>query len=118
MSEKRRSTRVPLAESVSIVLFQSGSKTSFEARRVTTETIDVSELGMRIRTKEPIEDYLVFDICVELTGNPRRYLLTGESRWCRYNDLQGAFEVGIEIQNGEGTDCDEWRKVVSTLSAA
>jgi hypothetical protein len=116
MSEKRRLTRFPLAESVSIVLFHSGKEASFEARRVSTETIDVSELGMRIRTKEPIENSLVFDICVELTGDPRRYLLIGESRWCRYNDQQGAFEVGIEIQNGEGTDCEEWRKAISTLS--
>jgi hypothetical protein len=115
MPEKRRSPRLPLEESVSIVLFRTGPQASFSSERILTETIDVSASGMRIRTDEAIDNDRVFDICVELRGYTKRYLLTGESRWCRYIAEREVFEVGIEIRFGEGTDFMEWSELVSKL---
>ncbi len=108
MSDKRRVPRIRCSEPVSLAVFHPAPGSTSECARAATETIDVSETGMRIYTKEPMEPDRLFDFCIEVRDQPQRYLLTGETKWCRYNAEKRTYEVGIEIRNGVDTDFAEW----------
>lgn len=108
MYDKRRVRRVRRAESVSLALFHPAPGSLSECIRAATETIDVSERGMRIYTDEPMAPNRLFDFCVEVGDQPQRYLLTGETKWCRYNEEKRVYEVGIAFENGIDTDFSEW----------
>lgn len=104
-----------MVESVSIALFHPGLDAPLATQVVATETIDASEYGLRIYTDKPVDPDRLFDLCVELKGQVKRYLLTGESRWCRYNEAQQKYEVGIAIRNGVGTDSSEWKTAIGKV---
>jgi len=73
-------------------------------------TLDVSIRGFRLLLSRELEPGHIHDVCLELKQEPKRFLLTGESRWCRYNAQQAGYEVGIEILPGEGTDFESWEE--------
>lgn len=115
MSDKRRIPRIRRSESVSLALFHPAPGSSSECTLAATETIDVSQAGMRIYTDEPMDPDRIFDLCVEIGGQPQRYLLTGETKWCRYNDAKRMYEVGIGIRDGVDTDFSEWSASILTV---
>jgi len=104
----RTTTRLLRKESVSIQILRPCAGDSCPAEVVASETIDISRHGLRLLLPEPLEAERIFDICVKLKDDPKRFLLTGETRWCRYNSERQAHEVGIEILDGEQTDFTAW----------
>ena len=110
--ERRTSERFLRKESVSIQILLDDSDGSCCAQVVASETIDISGYGLRLLLPSPLETDRIYDICVELEDDPRRFLLTGETRWCRYNSERGGHEVGIEILDGEGTDSVAWYRAL------
>lgn len=115
--ERRAAQRMRKQETLSIQLLLPCLDEVCPARVVETVTIDVSEAGMRILLAEAIEADRLFDICIELKDNPKRFLLTGETRWCHFDDALQAYEVGIQIYDGEGTDYDAWSSFLSAGTA-
>lgn len=115
VSDKRDVLRTGLAEAVRIAVFQPDAEAESWCKVLATETVDVSLTGMRIRSDVAVAPDHLFDLCVAFHGDPRRYLLTGESRWCRFDEAQQQYEVGIAIQKGEGTDASEWEKLVGRI---
>ena len=108
VDDKRNAVRFLRSEAVSIQLLLPCPDRSCPAEVVDCETVDVSRNGLRILLTEEVAAERILDICVELTDSPKRFLLTGETRWCRYNATRGSYEVGLEIQDGEGTDFAAW----------
>ena len=108
MQERRAAGRLRLRESLFIQLLLPCLNDVCPSRVVDSVTVDVSKTGLRILLPEAVEAERLFDICVELRASPKRFLLTGETRWCRYDEEEHGYEVGIEIQDGEGTDFDAW----------
>lgn len=108
---KRAAPRFFRAESVSIEILHPGLDASDSPEVIITETIDVSRAGLRVLVNEYVEAGRFFDTCVDLADGARRYLLTCETRWCRFNEQIQSYELGIAIQDGEGTDYLEWSRL-------
>jgi hypothetical protein len=107
--EKRTAPRLPRNESVSIQLMFPSEDNACAAHVADSVTVDVSKHGLRLLLPECIEAGRIFDLCIEIAGEPRRFLLTGETRWChRLENNPNAYEIGIEILHGEGTDYTAW----------
>ncbi|KOR31613.1 hypothetical protein TI05_12470 [Achromatium sp. WMS3] len=102
--------RIPRQESVSIQVLLPVPGTLNGPRVVDGTTYDISENGLRLLLSEPLEANRFFDLCVEI--NALRFLLAGETRWCRYNNVANCYEIGMLIYDCEGTDYTKW----STLS--
>ena len=112
-AERRSVQRWLRNESVSVQVMQPCVDGSCPARVIATRTIDLSCQGMRLLVEDELEEGRLFDICVELRDHPRRFLLTGETRWCRPHSPGPDYEVGLEIQEGEGTDYLVWAEVIA-----
>lgn len=110
--ERRTTERFLRKESVSIQILLRDADGACCAEVVASKTIDISGFGMRLLLPSPLETDRIYDICVELEGDPRRFLLTGETRWCNYNGERRGHEVGIEILDGEGTDALAWYRAL------
>ncbi len=106
--DRRHARRIERRESVSIQIFLPCAERPGCPRVVTSETADVSGEGLRLLLPEPLEAERILDLCVALMGNPRRFLLTAETRWCRQDPGTGHYEVGLRVHEGEGTDFAEW----------
>jgi len=114
--EQRYVPRVPRQESVSIQLTLPSLEQPESPRVVTCETADISANGLRLRLNESVEVERILDLCIELDGDPRRFLLTSETRWCRRNDHLNCYEVGLIIHDSEGTDYQDWFELFRGLS--
>lgn len=108
VDERRTTERFLRKESVSIQILLPDADGACSAKVVASESIDISGRGLRLLLPVPLESGRIYDICVELKDDPRRFLLTGETRWCRYSDDRQGHEVGIEVLDGEGTDSVAW----------
>ncbi len=106
--DRRRDDRRPFHDSLSIQLLLPCLDEVCPARVVDSETLDASATGLRIILDEAVEQDRLYDICVEVKNHPKRFLLTAETRWCRYDERHAVYEVGLELQNGEGTDFEAW----------
>ena len=110
--EHRTATRLLRKESVSIQILRPCIDASCPAEVVASETVDISRQGLRLLLPEPLEADRIFDICVKLKDDPKRYLLTGETRWCRYNRERRGHEVEIVILDAEETDFNAWSESI------
>jgi hypothetical protein len=108
VDERRAQRRWLRSESVSVQVLLPCGDGSCPAEVINTLTVDVSCNGMRLRVAEHLDSGRIFDICVEFRDQPRRFLLTGETRWCRRDPQHGEHEVGIAIHDGDGTDYAAW----------
>ena len=111
-AEHRTAKRLLRKESVSIQILRPCMDATCPAEVVASETIDISRDGLRLLLQEPLEADRIFDICVKLRNDPKRFLLTGETRWCRYNSDRNGHEVGIVLLDAEQTDFSAWSESV------
>jgi hypothetical protein len=109
-TDRRGAKRLPRKEQASIQLVFPGENADLQCEVSRSFTLDVSLHGFRLLLSRELEPHRIFDVCIELAAEPKRFLLTGETRWCRYNSEQSAYEVGLEILDGEGTDYESWEK--------
>lgn len=108
----RSAPRIRSRESVSIQILQSQTDNSDIPRVVNCKTVDISTNGLCLQLSEPVEAERIFDLCIEVDIAPQYLLLIGETRWCRYNDDDSCYDVGIFIHDSEGSDYQEWAKLV------
>lgn len=111
-SESRNNLRIRSRESVSIQIMQPNAEGLDTPRVVMCKTADISTNGLRIQLNEPLEAERIFDLCIELDFTPQYLLLIGETRWCNYNEQDNCYDVGLTIHDSEGSDYQEWIKLV------
>jgi hypothetical protein len=111
--DRRAARRLLRSEEVSIQLLLPSLEATGPATVVSSATVDVSVTGLRILLPRAVAAERILDLCVVLRGSPKRFLLTGETRWCRYSAERGGYEVGIAIQEGEGTDHSAWSELLT-----
>jgi len=114
--DQRRAARVPRVESISVELRPRYGSDPLDTRVVSTQTVDLSADGLRIRLASPVDPGCLLELCVVLRGCPRLFLLTGESRWCRPARDGDGFEAGFLIYDGQGTDYPDWAALFSGAS--
>ncbi len=92
MGEARSHRR--LADAPLLVAYTIGDE--FAAARTETYDIGLGGLAMLSETELPAGQALRMEL--ELRGDPRPALhLTGEVRWCRYDNGLGKYRTGIEF---------------------
>ena len=111
--ERRDGSRIPRREAVSVELRTADSGGSAPTRLVAAETVDISADGLRMILPCAVQPECFFEMCVEVEGDPRPFLLTGESRWCRPVTDRGVYEAGFRIHDGVGTDYGAWAALFS-----
>lgn len=109
--ERRTKPRLLHNESVSLQLTLPGPEGPGSGRVVTTRTADLSPEGLRVHFSEPVPPDHLFDLVIELKDYNKRFLLTGEVRWCKQIGPQD-YEAGIHIQEGEQTDYQYWTDII------
>jgi len=113
LSNHRNDQRIYSRESVSIQILQPNTNDMDSPRVIMCKTVDISIHGLKLQLNEPVESERIFDLCIELDFTPPYLLLVGETRWCRYNEDDNCYDVGIFIHDSEGSDYQEWIKLVS-----
>ena len=106
-ANRRIAPRMIRSEAVALELVKPGGPDLGSGQVLGIRTLDISRSGMRIAVSQPIDIGHIYDLCIDLTDHRKRFLLTGEIRWCR-KDADGQWEAGIEVLDGEGTDSEEW----------
>lgn len=107
-AERRRNERLHRRESVSVQIVLPDSQGDSRSQVLETVTVDISREGIRLLMAAPLEQNRILDLCIEIEGQSRRFLLIGETCWCRYSDLEQMHEVGLQIMDGDGTDYPAW----------
>ncbi len=110
-NERRNLPRILRHDRVAIQLLRPGEEGPRSGRTINTETLDISQHGLRVRIDHPVESDHYFDLCIELHDHDKIFLLTGEIRWCRPL-AEGGFEAGILLHDGEGTDFAGWSQLM------
>jgi len=105
--ERRTNPRLMRREAVALQVRLPGPDGLGLGRVLNTQTLDISREGVRLVVDEPIGVEHLYDLCVDLEGHQRHFLLTCEVRWCKEGE-SGLYEAGVVILDGEGTDFDEW----------
>jgi len=111
--ERRDGSRIPRREAVSVELRMAACGGSAPTRLVAAETVDISADGLRMILPCAVSPECFFEMCVEVDGDSRPFLLTGESRWCRLLTDRGVYEAGFRIHDGVGTDYGAWTELFS-----
>lgn len=94
MGEARSHRR--LSDAPLLVAYTIGDE--FAAAR--TETYDVGLGGLAMFSEMELAAGQPLRLELELRGDPRPPLrLTGEVRWCRYDDVLAKFRTGVEFTN-------------------
>ncbi len=107
MSENRASQRFIKHEQVFIEVMSHDG-----AAVIKTQTLDVSATGMRLLCEKQVEPGMIHQICIQVTGIEKRFLLIAEIKWSKPE--QGGWLAGLEIQDAEGFDLEPWRELWGT----
>ena len=110
MAENRKSERMERRESVSIQIISSSQHKQHPPEVASTETLDISAGGIKLYLNGSVREKTILDFCLEYSGETRRFLLTGEVRWCQAVE-DSLFHVGIKILDAQGTDFVEWQEL-------
>ncbi len=65
---------------------------------------------------EPVEQGLITEILVEISGEDGRFFLTAEVKWITPSGDDGWYFAGFEIFEAENTDYEAWSKMVAERS--
>ncbi len=108
---RRSKPRLFSNESISLQLTLPGVAGLDSGHVVTTHTVDISPKGLRVHFPEPVPADHLFDLVVELEDHHKRFLLTGEVRWCEQKGPHD-YEAGILIHEADYTDYQYWNDII------
>jgi hypothetical protein len=78
--------------------------------------VDMSSRGLRVCVDEPIEQYSVLQMGVQLRGMAEPFYMVGEVRWCAFStEGRPGYWVGFELLESAGTDYSTWQELVAQL---
>jgi len=61
---------------------------------------------------EPVEQGLITDVLVEISGQEGRFFLTAEVKWISPSGDDGWYFAGFQIFEAENTDYESWAKMI------
>ena len=71
---------------------------------------DVSQNGIRLHGKHPIEKGANLSLVVEFESNNKHYSLAGSVRWVT-ETTEHEFIAGLELTDAESKDIESWRNI-------
>ncbi|MDY6921740.1 MAG: PilZ domain-containing protein [Pseudomonadota bacterium] len=117
MDEQRRHKRQTRTADAYLELTLADEEGDFIQKVIACETVDLSASGLKLYMSEPVEQGLITDILVELTGEVERYFLTAELKWIAPGGDDGWYFAGFEIFAGDNTDYQAWADRVARKPA-
>ncbi len=80
MEDQRSQKRQSRQEDAYLELTLDGEQ-GYIQKVIACETVDLSAKGLKIYMSEPVEQGLITDVLVEISGEKGRYFLTAEVKW-------------------------------------
>lgn len=108
MNDKRIHKRHTRKENAYLEITLDEGEFGFVQKIISCETVDLSEMGLKMYMSEAVQQGLITDLMVELTDNNERYLLTAEVKWVTETADDGWFFAGFELFDAENTDYEKW----------
>lgn len=79
---------------------------------IACETVDLSPKGLKIYMSEAVEQGLISDVLVEISGEDGRFFLTAEVKWISPCGDDGWYFAGFEIFEADNTDYESWAQMI------
>ncbi|GAB4359690.1 MAG: hypothetical protein Kow006_28960 [Gammaproteobacteria bacterium] len=111
--ERRRHRRLKQRQRIYIQVLESDREPSLKGKTCYCSTLDISATGLQLEFDREAPPGCVLDLWVEVAGRPGRFFLTGEVRWCLYDEARGKYLLGIELMEETSTDVVGWMDLVS-----
>ncbi|MBA56241.1 MAG: hypothetical protein CMK89_17460 [Pseudomonadales bacterium] len=84
---------------------------------IACETVDLSPKGLKIYMSEAVEQGLISDVLVEISGEDGRFFLTAEVKWISPCGDDGWYFAGFEIFEADNTDYESWAQMIERREA-
>ena len=115
LHEKRIGVRKRRREDVFIELTLLNTDGDYIDKVVECETVDVSVNGLKLYVSHDIPVGTVMDVCVKVEGINQPFYLTTELKWIEPLADEGWYFVGLEVYEGDDTDCALWLAWASSV---
>ncbi|HAG95033.1 MAG: hypothetical protein CMK83_16015 [Pseudomonadales bacterium] len=112
MEDQRSQQRHTRKADAYLELTLDGEQGDYIQKVIACETVDLSAKGLKIYMSEPVEQGLITDVLVEISGEDGRFVLTAEVKWISPCGDDGWYFAGFEIFEAENTDFEEWEKMI------
>lgn len=116
MDEQRSQHRQARKEDAYLEVTLDDAEGEYIQKVIACETVDVSQRGLKIYMSEPVEQGLITEVLVEISGEDGRFFLTAEVKWITPCGDDGWYFAGFEIFEAENTDYEAWSKMVEERS--
>lgn len=110
---KRQNDRHCRNESVTLELYLPDGDPSGKRMLLYTQTLDISQEGIKVRLAEDLPRIPVHSVTIEPLEQDIRFKLKGEVRWCT-RLLDSVYEAGILILNDDSDQYNAWLAYVDT----
>lgn len=118
MEDQRGHQRHTRKEDAYLELTLDGSQGDYIQKVIACETVDLSAQGLKIYMSEPVDQGLITDVLVEISGEEGRFFLTAEVKWITPSGDDGWYFAGFQIFEAENTDYESWAKMIENRSRA
>jgi hypothetical protein len=108
--EKRIYPRQSKNGQVHVDVLNTESGAQAESVRYEGAMRDVSQNGIRLHGKHPIEKGANLSLVVEFESNHQHYTLSGSVRWVT-ETTEHEFVAGLELSDSVSTDIESWRRI-------
>lgn len=117
MEDQRSQKRHTRKEDAYLELTLDGEQ-GYIQKVIACETVDLSPKGLKIYMSEAVEQGLITDVLVEITGEEGRFFLTAEVKWISPCGDDGWYFAGFEIFEAENTDYENWARMIEQRDAS
>jgi hypothetical protein len=118
MDDQRSHTRQTRKEDAYLELTLDGNQGDYIQKVIACETVDLSARGLKIYMSEPVEQGLITDVLVEISGEEGRFFLTAEVKWISPSGDDGWYFAGFEIYDAQNTDFESWGNMIANRGQA
>lgn len=116
MDDQRNHRRHTRKEDAYLELTLDGKQGDYIQKVIACETVDLSAKGLKIYMSEPVEQGLITDVLVEISGEDGRFFLTAEVKWIAPTGDDGWYFAGFEIFEADNTDYESWARMIEKRS--
>lgn len=114
MEERRRHTRVPSKDNVTVTVLAAPQAPALENQKFFCTTSDLSESGLSFHVHTDVPIGAVLELQVEVSDPPDVYVHKGTVIWTREvpEDLVLVHVLGVKITSTRGKRGGDWRDVI------
>ena len=109
-AERRRHVRLEVDEKLFVQIVSASDAEELVGKTYFCKTVDVSESGLKITVEQEVPKKCEVELWVQVQSTGKKYFLFGQTQWCMgFKHANGSYELGIQLQQADKTDLEEWR---------